>query len=136
MERIVVHALGLKITAAHVQNAAGERRDAVKGRASVTFVHPVSGETRAEELQSAAVMDETAQTATFSFGTTLAKGAWELVAEYEGSLMQPGLEGFYRTMWTDNAGTEHWAASTQFEATHAGAPSRAGMNRRSRRRTR
>ena len=79
----------------------------------------MSGDSRAEEFESAAALDDDAQTASFSFSSPLAKGTWKLAAEYEGSLVQPGLEGFYRTMWTDGAGTQHWAAATQFEATHA-----------------
>ena len=33
--------------------------------------------------------------------------------------MQPSLEGFYRSKWTDGNEVDHWVATTQFEATHA-----------------
>jgi puromycin-sensitive aminopeptidase len=119
VDRVVLHALGLKITSAYVENAAGARKGARKARASVTFVDPASGDSALESFESAAAMDEKSQTAALSFDGALARGAWKLVAEYQGSLVQPGLEGFYRTTWTDGAGVQHWAASTQFEATHA-----------------
>ena len=118
VSRIALHSLGLKITAAHVIATDGTRRDAEPAAAAVTFVHPVTGEPGREEFLAAVAIDEGEQTATFSFGAPLAKGPWKLVAEYSGSLVQPSLEGFYRSRWTD-AGGDHWIASTQFEATHA-----------------
>ena len=119
VERITVHSLGLKITRAHVVDGRGDRHDAVAAQATVSFVDPVSGETREERFASAAVLDEKAQTAEFFFGVSLEKGPGKLIAEYEGSLVQPGLEGFYRSKWSDDKGTDHWVATTQFEATHA-----------------
>ena len=119
VDRITVHSLGLKITRAQMVDARGNRRNAVMTQARVSFVDPVTGEAREEQFASAAALDEKAQTAEFSFGGMLEKGAWKLTAEYEGSLVQPGLEGFYRSKWTDDNKTDHWAATTQFEATHA-----------------
>ena len=119
VERITVHSLGLKITAAHVVDAGGRRRDAVTTQARVSFMDPVTGETREEQFASAAALDEKSQTAVFSFGGALEIGLWKLQAEYEGSLVQPSLEGFYRSKWTDENNVDHWAATTQFEATHA-----------------
>ena len=119
VDRITLHALGLKITEAHVMDNRGSRRDAVLTRATVSFVDPATGEARDEQFAGAAALDEKSQTATFAFGATLEKGLWTLTAEYEGSLVQPGLEGFYRSKWTDENGRDHWAATTQFEATHA-----------------
>ena len=119
VDRITLHALGLKITGAHVMDNRGSRRNAVSTHATVSFVDPATGEARDEQFASAAAMDEKSQTATFAFSTTLEKGLWTLTAEYEGSLVQPGLEGFYRSKWTDENGRDHWAATTQFEATHA-----------------
>ena len=38
----------------------------------------------------------------FRFDGSSRKAAWKLVAEYEGSLVQPSLEGFYSSKWTDD----------------------------------
>ncbi|HTP58307.1 MAG TPA: hypothetical protein VMM82_05275, partial [Spirochaetia bacterium] len=118
-DRVVMHSLGLKITAAHVVDGSGKRLDAVAVPGSVSFVNPQTGEAFQESFTSAAEIDEKAQTATFSFPAVLTKGEWQLLAEYEGSMVQPSLEGFYRSKWTDEKKTDHWMASTQFEATHA-----------------
>ncbi len=116
---ITVNSFGLKITAAHVVDGRGARLEAVSTQAAVSFVDPKTGETVEERFASAAALDEKAQTAVFSFSRALEKGDWKLVAEYEGSLVQPSLEGFYRSKWTDDKKIDHWAATTQFEATHA-----------------
>ena len=87
VDHVMVHALGLKITRAYAENAAGAHQEALQSRASVTFIDPMSGEARAEEFESAAATDEKAQTATFSFDRALARGDWKLVAECEGSLV-------------------------------------------------
>ncbi len=119
VDRITVHSLGLKITRAQMVDSQGRRYEAVKTQARVSFVDPVTGEAREEQFASAAALDEKSQTAEFSFDETLGKGVWKLTAEYEGSLVQPGLEGFYRSKWTDDNRIDHWVATTQFEATHA-----------------
>jgi puromycin-sensitive aminopeptidase len=119
VDRITVHALGLKITTAQAVDSRGGRREAAPVQARVSFIDPVTGEAREEQFSGAAALDEKSQTAVFSFGEMLAKGLWKLTAEYEGSLVQPSLEGFYRTKWTDENNVDHWAATTQFEATHA-----------------
>jgi len=119
VDRAVMHSLGLKITAAHVVNGSGKRLDAVTTPGTVSFVSPQTGEPVPESFASAAGIDEKAQTATFSFPAALEKGEWQLLAEYEGSMVQPSLEGFYRSKWTDEKNADHWMASTQFEATHA-----------------
>ena len=119
VDRITVHSLGLKITSAQVVDSKGSRLEAATTRARVSFFDPVTGEAREEQFASAAALDEKSQTAEFSFRGTLEKGAWKLTAEYEGSLVQPSLEGFYRSKWTDDSTTDHWVATTQFEATHA-----------------
>jgi puromycin-sensitive aminopeptidase len=119
VESITVHAVGLKITAARIVDGTGTGREALKVPASVSFVDPETGEAREERFQGAAALDEKTQTAVFSFGETLGKGSWKLTADYEGSLVQPSLEGFYRSTWTDERRIVHWVATTQFEATHA-----------------
>jgi puromycin-sensitive aminopeptidase len=119
VDRITAHSLGLKITQAHVMDARGTRHDAVPTAAKIAFVDPVSGEAREEQFASAAALDEETQTAVFSFDGMLAKGAAKLTAEYEGSLVQPSLEGFYRSKWTDDNAVDRWVGTTQFEATHA-----------------
>ena len=85
----------------------------------MSFVDPVTGEPREEQFTSAASLDEKSQTAVLSFDGMLAKGDGKLTAEYEGSLVQPSLEGFYRSAWIDDDKNGHWVATTQFEATHA-----------------
>jgi puromycin-sensitive aminopeptidase len=119
VSRIMLHSLGLKITEAHVVDESGLRFDSLKTQAVVGFIDPVSGVAGEERFSSAAALDEKAQTAVFSFKETLEKGNWKLLIEYEGSLVQPSLEGFYRSKWTDDEKTDHWVATTQFEATHA-----------------
>ncbi|MGA2479725.1 MAG: M1 family metallopeptidase, partial [Spirochaetia bacterium] len=119
VDRITVHSLGLKITRAQVVDAHGVRHEAVTKRSKVRFVDPVSGEEREEQFEGPAVLDEKSQTAELSFGGAIEKGAGKLSAEFEGSLVQPSLEGFYRSTWTDEHRIVHWVATTQFEATHA-----------------
>ena len=116
---IIVNSLGLKITEAHVVDGKGKRLDAVTTHAVVSFFDPMTGEAAEEQFSSAAAIDDKAQTAVFSFPRKLEKGSWKLVAEYEGSLVQPSLEGFYRSGWTDENKVDRWVATTQFEATHA-----------------
>ncbi len=119
VSRIAVNSLGLKIREAHAVDGGGKRVDVVMAPAVVSFFHPVTGEAAEERFMSAAALDEEAQTAVFTFTRALETGKWKLLADYEGSLVQPSLEGFYRSRWTDDTGTDHWVASTQFEATHA-----------------
>jgi puromycin-sensitive aminopeptidase len=119
VDRVVMHSLGLKITRAHAEDRGGRRLDAATAPAVLGFFDPATGEIGREEFTASAAIDEEAQTATLSFPSALGTGEWQLVAEYEGSLVQPSLEGFYRSKWTDEKKTDHWMASTQFEATHA-----------------
>ncbi|HUI71492.1 MAG TPA: M1 family metallopeptidase [Spirochaetia bacterium] len=119
VSQVVAHSLGLKITEARAVDSKGRRLEAKKTQARVSFFDAVTGEAASEAFESAAAIDDTAQTATFSFGERLAKGDWKLSVEFEGSLVQPSLEGFYRSKWTDDNKLDHWMASTQFEATHA-----------------
>jgi puromycin-sensitive aminopeptidase len=119
VDSITLHAVGLKITDARMVDGQGAVREALKRPAVVSFVDPETGEPREERFQGAAALDEKTQTAVLSFGGTLGKGSWKLTADYEGSLVQPSLEGFYRSAWTDEHRIVHQVATTQFEATHA-----------------
>jgi len=119
VSRITLHSLGLKLLKAYVVDGSGARQDADSAEAAVTFIDPVTGEARQERFTGCAALEEKSQTAVLSFPAALRAGAATLVVEYEGSLVQPSLEGFYRTTWTDEARVDHWAAATQFEATHA-----------------
>ena len=119
VDRITVHSLGLKISRASVVDSRGERREAAATQGRVSFGDPVTGEPREEQFTSAASLDEKSQTAVLSFDGMLAKGDGKLTVEYEGSLVQPSLEGFYRSAWIDDDKNGHWVATTQFEATHA-----------------
>ena len=119
VDRVVMHSLGLKITAAYAVDKSGMRLEAATAPGALSFFDPATGEAVEEKFTAAAAVDEEAQTAAFSFPRALEKGDWQLVADYEGSLVQPSLEGFYRSKWTDEKKADHWMASTQFEATHA-----------------
>jgi puromycin-sensitive aminopeptidase len=52
------------------------------------------------------------------FAETLAPGAWTLRIKFRG-ILNDKLHGFYRSQYTDSAGTRHTLATTQFEATDA-----------------
>jgi puromycin-sensitive aminopeptidase len=116
---IQLHAKELKITSAYVIHANGTRLDALMTTASVKIADKDTSKYSDVEFASAATLDAEAERATFNFNGTLGTGAWKLFVTYSGSLVQPSLEGFYRSKWTDNAGVDHWIGTTQFEATHA-----------------
>ena len=63
------------------------------------------------------VMDEAAQTVTFTFADKLVRGAHALEIEFEGDINE-SLHGFYRSSY-DHDGNKAWLATTQFEAVHA-----------------
>lgn len=109
----------LKITSAYVVHENGTRLDALKTRATVRFADAETSKYADIEHESAGTYDAEAERTTFNFAGTLGAGKWKFFAEYEGSLVQPSLEGFYRSKWTDDKGEVHWIGTTQFEATHA-----------------
>ncbi len=116
---LALNAKDLKITSAYVVHENGTRLDALMTRATVKFADAETSKHADIEHDSAADYDAEAERATFTFAGTLGCGKWKFFAEYEGSLVQPSLEGFYRAKWTDDKGEVHWIGTTQFEATHA-----------------
>lgn len=116
---ITLNAKELQITKAYVLHENGTRLDAMITTASVKVADKDTSKYSDVTFDSSATLDSEAERATFNFNGTLGVGAWKLFTEFSGSLVQPSLEGFYRSKWTDDAGVDHWIATTQFEATHA-----------------
>lgn len=63
-------------------------------------------------------LDETYETATFSFGRAIPQGTAKLHIAFTGTLNDQ-LRGFYRSQYTDASGSQRYIATTQFEATDA-----------------
>jgi puromycin-sensitive aminopeptidase len=116
---ITLHARDLMITSAYVEHANGTYLDAVMGTSTVKFTDPTTGKPVEKTFASAASLDVDNERATFKFDGVLGKGAWKLHIDYSASMVQPSLEGFYRSKWVDAAGADHWMASTQLAATQA-----------------
>ena len=117
--RITLHARDLIITSAFVVHENGTCLDAITVPATVKLTDPTSGKQIDKSFTSAASLDAASERATFNFNGVLGKGAWKLYVVYSASMVQPSLEGFYRSKWTDDAGVDHWMASTQLAATQA-----------------
>jgi aminopeptidase N len=126
---ITLHARDLIITSAYVEHANGTCLDAIMGTATVKLTDALSGKQVEKTFASAASLDADNERATFKFDGVLGKGAWKLHIDYSASMVQPSLEGFYRSKWVDDAGAEHWMASTQLAATQARVPSPVSTNR-------
>ncbi|HET8577795.1 MAG TPA: M1 family metallopeptidase [Methylomirabilota bacterium] len=69
-------------------------------------------------VQGSAAPDEPNERARLLFPTPIAPGEWRLKLRFTGTL-NDRLHGFYRSTYTDSAGTAHTIAATQFEATDA-----------------
>ena len=93
VDELVLHALDLEIDEAWVDHG-GERIEA-----SPTF-------------------DAAAETVTLSLAGTLPAGHASLHLSFRG-VLNDKLVGFYRSSFTDDGGTSHRLACTQFESTHA-----------------
>ncbi len=63
-------------------------------------------------------LDEAAERVVFRSAQAVEPGPWRLHADFRG-ILNDQLRGFYRSVFTDDAGTEHALATTQFEATDA-----------------
>jgi puromycin-sensitive aminopeptidase len=63
-------------------------------------------------------MEPARERAHIHFAETLEPGSWALRIRFRG-ILNDKLHGFYRSQYTDAAGTSHIAATTQFEATDA-----------------
>ena len=63
-------------------------------------------------------LDESEETVTFEFGSTIPTGPAQLDIEFTGEL-NDRLHGFYRSAYTDVDGNERYMAATQFESTDA-----------------
>ncbi|CAN5146731.1 M1 family metallopeptidase [soil metagenome] len=116
---ITLHARDLMLTSAFVEHENGTRLNAILVPATVVFIDPTTGKPTEKSFSSAASLDVDSERATFNFGGKLGKGAWKLHATYVASMVQPSLEGLYRSKWVDDQGVDHWMASTQLAATQA-----------------
>ena len=71
-----------------------------------------------ERLEATATFDTPSETVTLALSGTAAPGEWSLHTAFTGQLNDK-LVGFYRSTFTDDDGTVHTLATTQFESTHA-----------------
>lgn len=110
---VTLHARDLLITKGRIVSASGTQLNA---RSQLLMSNTPLGK---RGYISAATHDADLQFATCKFDGLLSPGEWTLVLEFEGSLVQPSLQGFYRSEWTDAGGAAHWLFSTQFQDTHA-----------------
>jgi puromycin-sensitive aminopeptidase len=69
-------------------------------------------------IEAEAKVDEAAERATLTLAQQAAPGAWKLEILFQG-ILNDDLRGFYRSVYTDDAGNEKTIATTQFEATDA-----------------
>ncbi len=67
---------------------------------------------------SAPTLNEEYETATFAFDSVLPTGPGVIEIAFTG-ILNDNLHGFYRSVYTDDAGTQHTIATTQFESTDA-----------------
>ncbi len=63
-------------------------------------------------------LEEAVERCRIRFPAALQPGGWRLTLTFSGALNEK-LRGFYRSSYRDQAGTTHWLAATQFEATDA-----------------
>ena len=66
----------------------------------------------------AAKTDEDSERATLTLAEQAGPGAWKLEISFDG-ILNDDLRGFYRSVYTDEDGTQKTIATTQFEATDA-----------------
>ena len=95
LDELVLNAAELEIDAGWLVSADGRRVE-------VTNVH----------------LDEEAERAHLALGAVLEPGGWTLHLEFRGTL-NDRMRGFYRSLYTDDAGVQHVIATTQFESTDA-----------------
>ena len=91
---IVLNAIELDITSAHIEGNSGMTR------------------------QASLALDEALQRCHLTFSTPLSPGTWKLIITFYGTLNDK-LRGFYRSTYKDEHGATHSMAATQFEATDA-----------------
>ena len=91
---IVLNAIELDITSAHIEGNSGMTR------------------------QASLALDEALQRCHLTFSTPLSPGTWKLIIAFYGTLNDK-LRGFYRSTYKDEHGATHSMAATQFEATDA-----------------
>ncbi len=73
---------------------------------------------RGEYLEATVTYDSPSETVTLALSGTAEPGEWSLHTAFTGELNDK-LVGFYRSTFTDDDGTVHTLATTQFESTHA-----------------
>jgi len=70
------------------------------------------------KLAGTVTLDEEQERATIALDGTAGPGHWTLELTFHG-ILNDKLRGFYRSTFTDEAGTQHVIGTTQFEAPHA-----------------
>jgi puromycin-sensitive aminopeptidase len=76
------------------------------------------GEPAGDQLAAAVALDADAEQAIFTLDCEVPPGHYALDLAFDG-VLNDQLRGFYRSTYTDDDGTEHVIATTQFEATDA-----------------
>ncbi|MGK2958292.1 MAG: M1 family metallopeptidase [Acidimicrobiales bacterium] len=71
-----------------------------------------------ERLEVSHVIDETLERLVLTTATTIEPGIWKMHVRFKGELNDK-LKGFYRSIFTDDEGTEHVIATTQMEPADA-----------------
>ena len=79
---------------------------------------PVVNDASGSETMGTVELDEHLERALLRFPTELQPGPHTLAIRFDG-VLNDELRGFYRSTFTDDAGTTHTIATTQFEATDA-----------------
>ena len=104
--QVKLHAKDLNITAARISRSNG-----------TAFNATVTDE-NGKALDGSVELDKDACNALLTVGGTIGKGKWQIHLSFRG-VLNDKLKGFYRSTYTDDAGTEKYIATTQFESTDA-----------------
>lgn len=117
-DEITVHTEDQKILAAHIFDESGRKIYALASKNTVTWTDADTGKRLAPETyDGVGTIDEERQTVAFKFEDKVQPGRWTLVIKYQGSTIQPSLDGFHRTKWVDKEKKVHYVFNTQFEPT-------------------
>ncbi|MDH5667307.1 MAG: M1 family metallopeptidase, partial [Nitrospira sp.] len=90
----------------------------VMNAAELTVTHAYLENAQAQRLDASISADDPLERCRLTFSQTIAPGEWQLFIRFHG-ILNDKLRGFYRSTYTDESGTMHIMAATQFEATDA-----------------
>ena len=90
----------------------------VMNAAELTVIHAYLENAQAQRFDASVTVDDTLERCKLTFSQTIASGEWQLIIAFHG-ILNDKLRGFYRSTYTDESGTMHTMAATQFEATDA-----------------